>query len=53
MEGAFVVVGLFNLLLPTTPPPPNRPELTPAYYLPSKFSFHQIGLELVGLVEVV
>ncbi|RPB23271.1 hypothetical protein L211DRAFT_809447 [Terfezia boudieri ATCC MYA-4762] len=37
VEGAFVVVGLFNLLLPTTPPPPNRPNLTPSYYLPTLF----------------
>ena len=37
VEGAFVVVGLINLLLPTTSPPPNRPELQPSYYLPSEY----------------
>jgi proteasome activator subunit 4 len=31
-----VVVGLLNLLLPTGPPPPDNPELQPAYYLPSE-----------------
>ena len=49
VEGAFVVVGLFNLLLPTTPPPPNRPDLIPSYYLPSKsFIGPTKGIHLVN-----
>ncbi|KAL8710704.1 MAG: hypothetical protein Q9220_004722 [cf. Caloplaca sp. 1 TL-2023] len=36
-EGAFVVVGLFNLLLPTAPPPPGNDELLPQRYLPAMF----------------
>jgi proteasome activator subunit 4 len=35
IEGAFVVIGLLNLLMPTSPPPPENPKLQPAYYLPS------------------
>lgn len=36
-EGAFVVVGLLNLLLPTAPPPANRTDLYPQQYLPTYF----------------
>ncbi|KAJ5899191.1 hypothetical protein N7495_003935 [Penicillium taxi] len=36
-EGAFVVAGLINLLLPTSPPPPNREDLLPQNYLPTHF----------------
>ena len=36
-EGAFVVTGLLNLLLPTSPPPPNREDLLPQRYLPTYF----------------
>ncbi|KAK2731633.1 hypothetical protein FQN57_003266 [Myotisia sp. PD_48] len=36
-EGAFIVVGLMNLLLPTAPAPPNISELQPQYYLPTYF----------------
>ncbi|KAF2130250.1 hypothetical protein P153DRAFT_356052 [Dothidotthia symphoricarpi CBS 119687] len=36
-EGAFVVVGLLNLLLPTHPPPEDRPDLLPQEYLPTFF----------------
>lgn len=31
-----MVVGLLNLLLPTVPPPSDKPKLQPSYYLPSK-----------------
>ncbi|KAF9887984.1 hypothetical protein FE257_009373 [Aspergillus nanangensis] len=36
-EGAFVVVGLINLLLPTSPPPESREDLLPQHYLPTHF----------------
>ena len=36
-EGAFVVVGLLNLLLPTSPAPPDEPNLMPQHYLPTFF----------------
>ena len=36
-EGAFVVTGLLNMLLPTTPPPPEQSNLLPQHYLPSMF----------------
>ncbi|KAJ9239988.1 hypothetical protein DTO280E4_8609 [Paecilomyces variotii] len=36
-EGAFVVVGLINLLLPTAPPPASRMDLLPQNYLPTYF----------------
>ncbi|KAB8204747.1 hypothetical protein BDV34DRAFT_196955 [Aspergillus parasiticus] len=36
-EGAFVVVGLINLLLPTSPPPETREDLQPHHYLPTYF----------------
>ncbi|GLA77993.1 hypothetical protein AtubIFM55763_010475 [Aspergillus tubingensis] len=36
-EGAFVVVGLINLLLPTSPPPESREDLLPHHYLPTHF----------------
>ncbi|KAL4891888.1 hypothetical protein BDV59DRAFT_181201 [Aspergillus ambiguus] len=36
-EGAFVVVGLMNLMLPTSPPPDSREDLLPHHYLPTYF----------------
>jgi proteasome activator subunit 4 len=36
-EGAFVVVGLMNLLLPTSPGPESREDLRPQTYLPTYF----------------
>ncbi|GME47814.1 Armadillo-like helical [Neofusicoccum parvum] len=36
-EGAYVVVGLLNLILPTTPAPADRPDLHPQHYLPTFF----------------
>lgn len=36
-EGAFVVVGLLNLMLPTLPAPEDMPELLPQEYLPTFF----------------
>ncbi|KAL3489336.1 hypothetical protein BJX62DRAFT_155398 [Aspergillus germanicus] len=36
-EGAFVVVGLINLLLPTSPPPESREDLLPQHYMPTYF----------------
>ena len=36
-EGAFVVVGLVNLLLPTQPGPPDSPDLLPQKFLPTYF----------------
>lgn len=36
-EGAFVVIGLLNLLLPTSPAPDDRPDLQPQEYLPLFF----------------
>ncbi|PLB35115.1 proteasome activator BLM10 [Aspergillus candidus] len=36
-EGAFVVAGLINLLLPTSPPPESREDLLPRHYLPTYF----------------
>ena len=36
-EGAYVVVGLLNLLLPTSPAPEDRPDLHPQTYLPTFF----------------
>lgn len=36
-EGAYVVAGLLNLLLPTNPPPEDRADLQPQEYLPTFF----------------
>jgi len=36
-EGAFVVAGLINLLLPTSPPPAERDDLLPQSHLPTHF----------------
>ncbi|KAJ5631363.1 uncharacterized protein N7484_011463 [Penicillium longicatenatum] len=36
-EGAFVVAGLINLMLPTSPPPAERSDLLPQNYLPTHF----------------
>ncbi|KAI9375287.1 hypothetical protein BJX61DRAFT_169817 [Aspergillus egyptiacus] len=36
-EGAFVVVGLMNLLLPTSPAPESREDLFPQNYMPTYF----------------
>jgi proteasome activator subunit 4 len=36
-EGAFVVVGLMNLLLPTSPAPESREDVRPQTYLPTYF----------------
>lgn len=36
-EGAFVVIGLLNLLLPTSPAPADRLDLQPQEYLPLFF----------------
>jgi proteasome activator subunit 4 len=36
-EGAYVVVGLLNLLLPTNPPPTERTDLQPQEYIPTFF----------------
>lgn len=36
-EQAFVVFGLFNLMLPTAAPPADDPKLQPQYYLPTFF----------------
>lgn len=36
-ESAFVVVGLVNLLLPTSPPPASREDLLPQHFLPTYF----------------
>ena len=36
-EGAYVVVGLLNLLFTTQPPPPGRDDLLPSHYLPTFF----------------
>lgn len=36
-EGAFVVIGLLNLLLPTSPAPEGRSDLQPQEYLPLLF----------------
>jgi proteasome activator subunit 4 len=36
-EGAFVVVGLLNLLLPTNAAPEDKPNLLPQEYLPTFF----------------
>ena len=36
-EGAFVVAGLINLLLPTSPPPVEREDLLPQTHLPTHF----------------
>ncbi|KMU76511.1 hypothetical protein CISG_01244 [Coccidioides immitis RMSCC 3703] len=36
-EGAFVVVGLMNLFLPTSPGPEDRTDLYPQHYLPTYF----------------
>ena len=37
VEGGFVVVGLFNLLFPTTAPPLGEATLMPQHYLPTFF----------------
>ena len=59
-EEAFVVVGLLNLLLPTTPPSPPDEKLLPQYYLPTFFhlwslvnrsrSFDQHFLDLLSRI---
>ncbi|KAL7276003.1 Proteasome activator BLM10 [Rhizina undulata] len=36
-ESAFVVVGLLNMLMPTSAPPPDMEKLQPKYYLPTLF----------------
>lgn len=36
-EGAFIVAGLLNLLLPTYPAPEDRLDLLPQHYLPTFF----------------
>ncbi|KAJ6161212.1 hypothetical protein N7470_004608 [Penicillium chermesinum] len=36
-EGAFVVAGLINLMLPTSPPPADREDLLPQNHLPTQF----------------
>lgn len=36
-EGAFVVTGLINLMLPTAPPPASRDDLLPQRHLPTHF----------------
>ena len=36
-ETAYVVVGLLNVLFPTSPPPDGYPELQPQHYLPTFF----------------
>ena len=36
-EHAFVVLGLFNLMLPTAAPPAGEDKLQPQYYLPTLF----------------
>ncbi|KAI9838315.1 MAG: hypothetical protein M1819_005583 [Sarea resinae] len=36
-EGAYVVVGLLNLLLPTAPAPADNEKLQPQYYMPTFF----------------
>ena len=36
-EHAFVIIGLFNLLLPTAAPPAGNAKLQPQYYLPTFF----------------
>ena len=36
-EGAFVVVGLLNLMIPTSPAPPDKEDLRPQQYLPTYF----------------
>lgn len=36
-EGAYVVIGLLNLLLPTSPAPAEQQELLPQHYLPTFF----------------
>ncbi|KAF2793871.1 hypothetical protein K505DRAFT_375027 [Melanomma pulvis-pyrius CBS 109.77] len=36
-EGAYVVVGLLNLLLPTSSPPVDRTDLQPQEYIPTFF----------------
>lgn len=41
-EHAFVVLGILNLTLPTSAPPPNVPELQPQYYLPTLFHLWSI-----------
>ncbi|KAK6503911.1 hypothetical protein TWF506_002135 [Arthrobotrys conoides] len=42
-EGAFIVVGLLNLLMPTTPPPPIFPDGQPDKYLPGLFHMWALG----------
>ena len=36
-EGAYIVAGLLNLLLPTMPSPPDDPTLLPQHFLPTLF----------------
>ncbi|EPS37318.1 hypothetical protein H072_9008 [Dactylellina haptotyla CBS 200.50] len=42
-EGAFIVVGLLNLLMPTTPPPPTFLQGLPGSYLPGLFHIWALG----------
>ncbi|EWC44085.1 hypothetical protein DRE_07220 [Drechslerella stenobrocha 248] len=42
-EGAFIVVGLLNLLMPTTPPPLSFPQGQPEFYLPGLFHIWALG----------
>ncbi|TGZ77342.1 hypothetical protein EX30DRAFT_398649 [Ascodesmis nigricans] len=37
LDFAFVVMGLLNILLPTSPPPPDNDKLQPRYYMPTLF----------------
>ncbi|KAF7197534.1 Proteasome activator complex subunit 4 [Pseudocercospora fuligena] len=41
-EQAFVVFGLFNLMLPTAAPPADNEKLQPQYYLPTFFHLWSI-----------
>jgi len=41
-EHAFVVIGLLNLLMPTSIPPADRPDLFPQNYLPTLFHLWSI-----------
>ncbi|KAF3923777.1 hypothetical protein AA313_de0203878 [Arthrobotrys entomopaga] len=42
-EGAFIVIGLLNLLMPTTPPPPSFVQGQPEFYLPGLFHIWALG----------
>ncbi|KAF1350733.1 hypothetical protein BDV97DRAFT_294388 [Delphinella strobiligena] len=41
-EHAFVVLAVLNLTFPTSPPPPDVPELQPQHYLPTLFHLWSI-----------